>query len=69
MAQTNTKGEAIARSSGHGVALLRDGMWSAGSVSAPQRGTRNERIAGAILAIVLGVLAACLLAHEFAKGW
>ncbi len=33
------------------------------------RGSRAERALGVVLAVVLGVLTAAFLAHEFAKGY
>lgn len=33
------------------------------------RGSRSERMAGVVLAVVLGVLIALYIAHQFAKGY
>jgi hypothetical protein len=45
---------------------MRDGLWSAGYVSAPESVPTVERLGGIALAIVIGIAGGVLLAHALA---
>ena len=50
----------------HTPRQLRDGLWTAGYVSAPETVPTMERLGGIALAIVIGIAGGVLLVHALA---